>query len=102
MYFEEVEKRVIQWANDRGILEGTTFEAQYKKLKEEYDELGEAIEQGDFEKFQDAIGDMQVVLTILAHKALTDMFTCYTAAYLQIKDRKGKMVDGIFVKDSNV
>jgi NTP pyrophosphatase (non-canonical NTP hydrolase) len=100
MTFEDLEKMVLQWASDRTIFGGSSTHNQYEKLYEEYTELGEAIVDRDTNKMIDAIGDMMVVQTIIAKMIGVDLFTCYSAAYLQIKDRKGKMVDGIFVKES--
>jgi hypothetical protein len=47
----------------------------------------------------DAIGDVQVVLIILAAQYDLDVDDCLNTAYLQIKDRKGKTVNGIFIKE---
>ncbi len=104
MTFEELEKKVIEWGEERGLYHptnGTNLIAQYDKLNEEFGELGEAIHVGtDWVDVEDAIGDMMVVLTHIARLAGLDLFRCYAAAYLQIKDRKGKMINGIFVKES--
>ena len=102
MNFEDVEKRVIKWAEDRLIFEQSGPIAQIEKLQEELDELKEALYRlpNDLGDVVDAIGDMLVVLTMISHMINKDLFTCYVAAYLEIKDRKGKMVDGIFVKEN--
>jgi len=47
----------------------------------------------------DAIGDVQVVLIILAAQYYLYVDDCLNTAYLQIKDRKGKTVNGIFIKE---
>lgn len=100
MNFEDVEKLVTKWAEDRLIFEQSNIIFQCDKLKEEYDELVTACMSHSLDDIVDAIGDMMVVLTMISHMVNKDLFTCYTAAYLQIKDRKGKMVDGLFVKES--
>ena len=97
----EVFDKILSWANDRNLVKGATPAAQYEKYIEECGELGRALIEGDQDKIKDAIGDCVVVLTILA--AQNDMFIdhCINAAYEEIKDRKGKMVDGIFVKEGD-
>ena len=42
---------------------------------------------------------MVVVLTNLAHLSGTDIEVCIEEAYKEIASRKGKMIDGTFVKD---
>jgi hypothetical protein len=54
---------------------------------------------GDIVNIIDAIGDIQVVLIILAAQYDLDVDDCLNTAYLQIKDRKGKTVNGIFIKE---
>jgi NTP pyrophosphatase (non-canonical NTP hydrolase) len=102
MNFEELEKKVIKWGEDRGIYDpfnGSCPTAQYEKLMEEVEELKNAIDGVKLPELVDAIGDIMVVLTHIAKLVGTDLFTCYSAAYLEIKERKGKMVNGIFVKE---
>ena len=99
MNFEDLEKLVIKWAEDRGLIQATTSEAQCLKLKEEYDELVESFSSGTISDTRDAIGDMLVVLTIIAKLNGLDLFQCYTTAYLEIKYRKGRMANGLFVKE---
>ena len=87
------------WAENRNLLAGSTPQKQMTKLLEEIQELQDAIEADNFEEFIDAIGDCVVVLTIMAAQWGLDIEDCIEAAYQEIKDRKGKMVDGVFVKE---
>lgn len=96
MSFAEIHGAVITWARERNILTGSSFEDQLTKLKEELKELDDARNRPEI---VDAIGDMMVVLTILAYFTGTTLDICYRKAYFKIKDRKGEMVDGIFVKE---
>ena len=48
---------------------------------------------------KDAIGDIQVVLVILADIVGYDVRECFESAYNEIKDRTGKSINGGFVKD---
>jgi len=95
----ETVKKVEQWAEDRNLIKGATPAAQYQKLLEEVGELGRALIEDDAEKVKDAIGDCTVVLTILSRQCGMNLPDCYASAYEEIKDRKGKMVNGIFVKE---
>ena len=52
---------------------------------EEAGELGRAILKNDNEEFIDAIGDMVVVLTNLAHLGGTSIEQCIDQAYNEIK-----------------
>jgi NTP pyrophosphatase (non-canonical NTP hydrolase) len=62
-------------------------------------ELASAMGKDDIVNIIDAIGDIQVVLIILAAQYNLDVDDCLNTAYLQIKDRKGKTVNGIFIKE---
>jgi len=90
---------ILSWAEDKGILDEGTIEGQLDKLQEEFDELKAAIEMHDREEIEDAIGDMQVVLIILADLMGMDAREALRGAYDVICTRKGKMVDGVFVKE---
>ena len=87
------------WATDRNLIEGSTIEGQLGKLAEEMQELRDAIEKHDSRETQDAIGDMVVVLTVICEKLDLSLQRCMSAAFDEIKDRKGRMVDGQFVKE---
>ena len=69
------------------------------KLQEEAGELAKALLQDDHEEIVDAIGDIVVVLTNLAHLEGVKIETCIASAYNEIKNRKGKMINGTFVKN---
>jgi len=66
-------------------------------------EIGEpAINKVPRKMIKDAIGDMYVVLTILALQLDLDIGDCVAMAYEEIRDRKGKMVNGVFVKEDDL
>lgn len=90
------------WAHDRNLIDGSTVQAQFVKLIEEIGELAEAIAKGKQEQFEDSIGDAFVVLTILAAQRGVEIEQCIANAWVEIKDRKGKMVDGVFVKQEDL
>lgn len=91
--------RIRQWAADRNLIEGATSQAQTVKLFEEGGEVAHAVARGDRDALKDGIGDMIVVLTILAAQNGLTVEECVAAAYDEIKDRKGRMQNGIFVRE---
>jgi NTP pyrophosphatase (non-canonical NTP hydrolase) len=91
--------RVEQWASDRNLIEGSTPGKQLKKLIEEVGELASAIACDDYDEMVDAIGDTSVVLAIIARQIGTGLGECQESAWQAIKDRKGRMENGVFVKE---
>ena len=87
------------WATERGLYEAGDTKTQFAKLVEETGELAQAILKKDDAEFADAIGDMVVVLTNLAHLGGVSIEQCIDQAYNEIKNRKGKMSNGTFVKN---
>lgn len=92
--------KIRNWAEERGLYAKGDTKTQYLKLMEEAGELGRAILKSDQPEVEDAIGDMVVVLTNLAHLAGTSIEECTDGAYDVISKRTGKMVNGTFVKDT--
>lgn len=90
---------IREWAETRGLYEKGDVKTQYLKLGSEFGELGDAIIDQNQEEIQDAIGDMVVVLTNLAHLAGFTIEDCIDSAYKVISKRTGKMVNGSFIKD---
>jgi len=88
------------WADERGLYNKGDTKTQYLKLMEEAGELGRAILKDDEDEFVDAIGDMVVVLTNLAHLGNVSIEQCIDEAYRVISKRTGKMHNGTFVKDT--
>jgi len=94
---EELISKITKWHYDRNLIDGSTDAAQWVKLKQECDELAESIEFG--ESPIDDIGDIIVVLVNIAERNKLSIEDCLAHAYNDIKDRRGQMVDGIFVKE---
>ena len=90
---------IQNWAWDRNLIDGSTPNAQLHKLMEEVWELAGGVCYNNSDVIKDSIGDVFVVLTIIATQLGWSIEECVQTAYDEIKDRKGKMVDGIFVKD---
>jgi len=91
--------KIRLWANERGLIENGDVKTQAIKLVEEVGELSRAIIKSNEEDFIDAIGDCVVVLTNLAAIKDLKIEDCIDKAYNVIKDRKGKMENGSFIKD---
>lgn len=124
---EEFEANVIQWGKDRNIIGGSTVARQLSKTLEETGEFLIAVEEEDEAEIKDALGDMDVTLVLVlelikihgeskivskndvlfqretvcdfAKEFGFDVNECRTLAWDAIKDRKGKMVNGVFVKE---
>ena len=88
------------WAKDRGLYDKGNSHTQYVKLMEEAGELAQSLLKQDKPEIKDAIGDMVIVLTNLAHLEGFTIENCIDAAYAEISTRKGKMVNGTFVKET--
>ena len=122
---------VGQWHEDRNLIEGATHEAQFKKLLEEMtelyagihpekpanliyrdmvEELAELYKNGRIKQCQgnpleyriDAMGDMAVVLENHARRDGTTLPVATCVAYDEIKDRKGILYKGNFIKEEDL
>jgi len=93
---------IRNWAAERGIYEKGNSHTQYVKLQEEAGELAKALLKNDRPEIVDGIGDMIVVLTNLAYIEGLFIEDCIESAYSEILNRKGKMINGTFVKDIEV
>ena len=91
---------IRDWAQDRGIYDKGNSHTQYVKLMEEAGELAQALLNKDRYEIKDAIGDMVVVLTNLAVLEGMQIENCIESAYNEIANRKGKMENGTFVKQT--
>ena len=93
--------RIQGWAVDRN-LHTADHVKQALKLGEEFGELCQGIVKGNEEQIKDSIGDIYVVMTILSMQLGLEIEECVYHAYDEIKDRRGKLVDGVFVKESDL
>ena len=89
---------IRDWAQVRGIYNSGDSKTQFAKLVEEVGELAQGLLKDDRAETKDAIGDIMVVLTNLAHMQQMKVEDCLASAYDEIKDRKGSMINGTFVK----
>ena len=91
---------VVQWHRDRNLIDGSTDKDQVLKLVQELGELSDSVCKG--KDIKDDIGDMLVVMLNIATRNGVTLSECLARAWDDIKDRKGKMVDGIFVKEEDL
>src|SRR5699024_196868 len=100
-YMNELVAKVEKWSSDKGLHESDP-KSQFLKVAEEFGEIGAAMARDDFDMLQDAIGDTIVTLIILAQQHGTNVEECLEIAYNEIAGRSGKLVDGVFVKSSDL
>lgn len=109
------EAAIIQWAKDKGINEPTS---QAMKTIEEAEELHDAVGNlqvteedslepdhwfyGTKDNVKLELGDVLITLIIQAHLQGTTVRECLELAWNKIKDRKGKTVNGQFVKEEDL
>lgn len=89
---------VLHWANERGLLNPENKFMQMGKMVSEVGELCDAIINDDKNGQIDGIGDVLVTLIILANQLGYDIEDCLAVAYSEIKNRKGKTINGTFIK----
>ena len=94
-----MKEKVLEWAEPKGLLNPQIAPQQFMKLVEEVGELSNAMLNRNEAEQIDALGDIQVVLIILAEQLGFDLDTCLESAYSEIKNRKGKTINGSFIKD---
>lgn len=121
--------KIAQWHKDRNLINGATDNSQFKKFIEEGIELyatlnptftsneirirlqnmiqelydNDRIQQAPEGKtIEDDVGDINVVLINLLERNGFTMQQCLEVAWNDIKDRKGKMIDGVFVKEADL
>ena len=100
--FEKLHEFIIQWAEDRKIISPKNVSKQFMKVTEELGELAEGINKNDEDKTKDSLGDIMVTLIILAQDLNFDLLDCLNSAYRVIQNRKGKTINGVFVKESDL
>jgi NTP pyrophosphatase (non-canonical NTP hydrolase) len=100
MSYAEVEMKVVQWGEARGIVQNATAMSQAIKTLEETTELLAAINKKNIEETKDAVGDIVVTLIMVCAVLDINLVDCLKGAYNEIKDRKGYLTkEGVFVKE---
>lgn len=100
MSYAEVEMKVAQWGEARGIVQNATAMSQAIKTLEETTELLDALNKKNLDEAKDAIGDIVVTLIMVCAVLDVDLVSCLKGAYNEIKDRKGHLTkEGVFIKE---
>lgn len=97
--FDSLVDKVSTWHYKRNLIEGSTDKDQFHKLIQECAELSDNICKG--KDIRDDIGDILVVLINIVERNNYTLKECLQVAYDDIKHRKGRMVDGVFIKESD-
>ena len=102
MTFESLQDEIIQWGYVRNIISPKNTPKQFMKVTEELGELAEGINKDNQGQIKDSLGDILVTLIILSKDLDVDLLDCLRGAYDVIKDRTGKTVNGVFVKEEDL
>lgn len=93
-----IHNKIKRWVYDRNINTAQPKD-QFTKVVEEVGELASGLARHDVDLIKDSIGDIVVTLIALCTTLDIDFEECVQGAYNEIKDRKGKLVDGVFIKE---
>ena len=118
MNFEDLQKQVLEWGDEKGITHSENIDKQFMKFieevfefKTEMDTFNEVNSDSEFSNgYQKYIehnlklemGDILVTLIILSKQLDIDLVECLDMAYNKIKKRKGKTINGTFVKEEDL
>ena len=92
-------QQILDWSNKRELITFGDVKTQTLKLNEEVGEINRAVLKNNTKELKDGIGDAIIVLVNLAAIAGTSAEECLDMAFTEIYNRKGKMINGTFVKD---
>lgn len=101
MELTQLKNNIEQWSKDRG-LDTADSSRQFLKLIEEVGELASAMARNQEDLIKDSVGDTFVVLTVLCQQLGISFEESVELAWDEIKDRKGKMINGVFVKEEDL
>lgn len=104
--FSELITKINHWADERNLKQADP-KIQWMRITEEVGEIRDVLlKPTKFTEPQaalkDAIGDTLVTVIVLAYQLDLDVTECLGIAYEEIKNRKGKMINGTFVKESDL
>lgn len=100
MNLTELTEKVAQWGWDTDILKYSDPKSQALKTVSEVGEFADNVAKG--RDCKDDIGDIIVTLIMQAELQGTTIRDCLELAYNEIAKRKGKMVNGVFIKEGDV
>ncbi|MGB4824007.1 MAG: MazG-like family protein [Leuconostoc mesenteroides] len=99
---KSINKKIVAWGKERGIVKPENTLSQLGKVLEELGELSAGINKNDSDKIIDSLGDIQVTLILLAADLGVDYAATLRSAYAVIENRKGKTINGVFVKEEDL
>lgn len=104
--FSDLITKINHWADERNLKQADP-KIQWMRITEEVGEIRDVLLKPT--KFtdpqialKDAVGDTLVTIIVLAHQLDLDVTECLNVAYEEIKNRKGKMINGTFVKEEDL
>ena len=98
---DQLVEQVQQWSIDKDLHKGNS-DRQALKFYEEAGEVASALSRGQMDALKDGIGDTVVTLIILAQQHDMTLQECLQYAYDEIKGRKGKTINGTFIKEADL
>lgn len=100
--YETLARKIINRFTKIGIVSADNVKTQFMKVTEELGELAEGINKDKPEQVKDSLGDVLVTLILLAEDLNLNLLDCLNSAWGEIKDRKGEVKDGSFVKEEDL
>lgn len=100
--YETLARKIVNRFTNIGIVKPDNAKTQFMKVAEELGELAEGINKGKPEQVKDSLGDVLVTLILLAEDLNLNLLDCLNSAWNEIKDRKGEVKDGSFVKEEDL
>lgn len=100
--YETLARKIINRFTNIGIVSADNTKTQFMKVTEELGELAEGINKGKPEQVKDSLGDVLVTLILLAEDLNLNLLDCLNSAWGEIKDRKGEVKNGSFVKEEDL
>ena len=92
-------KNVKDWAEEKNLLRKENSQAQMLKVLEEVGETAGALLKNKNKEIIDGLGDSFVTLIILCYQLELEPTDCLQAAWDEIKNRKGKTINGTFIRE---
>jgi len=102
MDFEQLKTKVEEWADDKDLIRFEYRFIQFEKVVEEVFELKEEMIQNNKKNTKLEFGDVIVTLIILSNQLNIDFVECLEMAYDKISKRKGKTINGTFIKEADL
>ena len=100
--YETLARKIVNRFTKIGIVKPENAKTQFMKVVEELGELAEGINKDKPEQIKDSLGDVLVTLILLAEDLNLNLLDCLNSAWNEIKDRKGEVKNGSFVKEEDL